>query len=208
VTDRTSVPAPGRRGWRWRIVALLAVVAVMGGLPAIGTSLAVDDEPRPADAIVVTYSVMTHAGLAEVTRLYRAGLAPNVVLSDFESELMPEDRLQPTVRVELERLGVPATAIVAIDVTPSSEIAEAQALRRLFAERGWRSAIVLMREVRARRAQYTLRAAFRGQSLDLMMHPLPAPRVDLARWWTTRDGVNAIMNEWPRLIYYGVRGRY
>jgi hypothetical protein len=36
---------------------------------------------------------------------------------------------------------------------------------------------------------------------------VPPPDFDLDRWWQTRQGVNAIANEVPRLVYYFVRGR-
>jgi uncharacterized SAM-binding protein YcdF (DUF218 family) len=190
-------------------VLLAVVVAIPLWLPTLGTALVVRDELRPADAIVATYSVMNYWGLPEVSRLYAAGLAPVVVLSDFEYDVLAEARVQPSMRRELARQGVPEAAVVAIGgETPTSELDEAVALRALFDARGWRSAIVVTREYRALRTRGALGGVFRGRPVELRMHSVPVPGVDLARWWTSRFGVNSVMNEWARVFYYGARGRY
>jgi hypothetical protein len=190
------------------LVLLLALAAPLW-MPAIGTSLAVQDEVRPADAIVATYAVMTNWGLPEVARLHGIGMAPLVVLSDFESDVLPENRLQPAMLRELARLGVPEAAMVPLPgETPTSESEEAEALRALFEARGWQSGIVVTRHYRGLRTRSTLRGTFRGRRVELMVRGVPAPGVDLGRWWTNRDGVNVIMNEWPRVLYYAARGRF
>src|SRR5205809_726100 len=71
-----------------------------------------------------------------------------------------------------------------------------------------RPADAIVGNYRGLRTRLTMRGAFRGQPVDLMVRSVATPRLDLAHWWTNRDGVNVLMNEWPRLIYYGARGRY
>lgn len=210
-----STEAPARRVVLARpvvglVVALLLLAAAAPlWLPAVGTSLAVEDELRPADALVATYAVMNNWALSEVARLHAAGVAPLVVLSDFESDVLPENRLRPAMRRELGRLGVPEAAMVALPgSTPTSELEEVLALRALFDERGWRSGIVVTRHYRGLRTRGTMRGAFGDRPVELMIRGVPAPRVDLARWWTNRDGVNVVMNEWPRVLYYAARGRF
>lgn len=201
-----------RAAWSPRLAVLLVLlVAVALGIrlwaPLLGTALRVSDPPQPADAIVMTYAAMTEPGVDETLRLYRDGWAPIVVLSDFEMDNLA-GRLGPFGRRALLARGVPESALIDLEPTPTSEFEEAAALRRLFDQRGWRSALVVSTEYRTLRTLNTLRGAFRGADADFAMRPVPVTNLDLARWWTNRFGVNAVMNEWPRLLYYAARGRF
>ncbi|MBI2940135.1 MAG: YdcF family protein [Chloroflexi bacterium] len=214
-------PAGGsgpQRPARWRAiriaVVLVALALVVGSTwwchPVIGTALAVRDEPRPADAIVMTYSAMIRAGVDEVDHLYHAGFAPYVVLSDFPTEVigLDTDHLQPLARRALVARGVPDEALASVEGLPTSQYQEAVGVRDLFVRRDWRSALVVATELRMRRTLATYRGVLGEQGIELIARPIPVRNVDLRRWWTTREGVSAVVNEWPRVLYYLARGRY
>jgi uncharacterized SAM-binding protein YcdF (DUF218 family) len=208
-----SVSAPARRSPAGLVAALaLAAALVVGSawLPTVGTTLAAEAELRPADAIVLTYAaMMVPEGLVEAERLYRGGWAGTIALSDFQIEQRgwDFDRLEPLTRRRLVRRGIPADALVSLPSVPAHEVGEAQALRDLFAARGWRSVLLVVRDYRTLRTTATLRHAIGDGAIDLIPRPVPEPDVDLARWWTTPAGLSAVANEWPRLVYYRVRGR-
>jgi uncharacterized SAM-binding protein YcdF (DUF218 family) len=204
-----------RRQW-WRTglaVVALAVVALAWRstwLPAVGTALAAREDPRPADVIVMTYgAMMSPDGVAEAERLYRAGWAGTIALSDFKIDQRgwAFDRLQPITRRRLTLRGVPEAAIVEVPGTPDNELEEALALRSIFAERGWRRALLVARDYRLLRTTGTLRQAMAADGVELIPRPVQESSVDLARWWTTADGVSAVANEWPRVLYYRLLGR-
>ena len=153
--------------------------------------------------------MMVPEGPLEAERLYRAGWAGTIALSDFQIEQRgwDFDHSQPLTRRRLVRRGVPENAIVVLPTQPSHEFGEAQALRDLFETRGWRSALLVVRDYRTLRTTEALRRAIGTGVVDLIPRPIHEPDVDLSRWWTTQAGVVAVTNEWPRLVYYRLLGR-
>ncbi|HEV8633143.1 MAG TPA: hypothetical protein VG370_02715 [Chloroflexota bacterium] len=191
------------------MVALAALAASAVWLPALGNALTARAEPRRADAIVLTYAaMMLPEGLDEAEELYRAEWAPTIVLSDFRIEQRgwDTDRLQPIARRRLLRRGIPETALVEIAPVPAHELNEAELLRDLFAARGWGSILLVVRDYRTLRTTATLRRVAGAARLDLIPRPVQAPDVSLSTWWTTREGVAAVTNEWPRIGFYRLRG--
>lgn len=189
---------------------LVVALAVMWPLwlPAVGTALVIERPPEPSDAVLLTYSGMIRAGIDETAGLVLAAHAPLVVVSNFPIDLAD---LELTARQRLTRdalvaRGVPAAAIVALARLPTSEDEEAQAVAQLTRERGWRRLLVVALDYRMRRTLGTLAGAL-GPAVDLVPRPVRARDIELAHWWTHREGINAVLNEWPRLAYYWARRR-
>jgi uncharacterized SAM-binding protein YcdF (DUF218 family) len=193
---------------RLALAALVAFAAAALWLPALGSSLTARAEPRRADAIVLTYgAMMLPEGLDEAEALYRDGWAQRIVLSDFQIEQREwdTDHVQPIARRRLLRRGIPESALLPLAPAPTNELNEAAQLRDLFADNGWESALLVVRDYRALRTILTLRRAS-GAELDLIPRPVPAPDISLSTWWTTPEGVAAVTNEWPRIAFYRLMG--
>src|SRR5262249_11227131 len=152
-------------------VALVGVAAATAWLPGLGVALERKGEPRSVDAIVLTYgAMMTPSGIAEADRLYRAGWANVIVLSDFHPQERAWDGgyLRPLVRRQLLRRGVPDAALLDLGPLPDNESEEASVLRDLFAARGWHSALLVARDYRVRRTVASINRATAPGSIDLI----------------------------------------
>jgi len=200
------------------LVLLAALVLVVGPAlaPLAGTFLVVDDPPRQADVAFVTYGALVHAGIDETARLYRDGLTPRVVLSDFALDVAGIDergRKELATRALVER-GVPADAISALPQMPANEDSESRLFADLAVREGWQRVLVVARDYRMRRTIASLGGALRDRGeRDLIARSVPtegesAGGLDWSRWWDDRISASAVLNEWPRLAYYAARGRF
>jgi hypothetical protein len=215
-----------RRGSGRRRVRLAAGIAgaamvMLAAFPvaarSVGTFLIASEPAAPADATLLTYSVnsfnrptMRRAALAEAARRYRDGDSPHVLLGVFLSDdpefnaLTPE-RTQIAIG-HLTRGGVPRSAIEVLPAV-TGEHEEALALGAAAAGRGWQRVVVFAPEVRSRRTQGAHKHVGKAIGLEVRVVALDDPDLPLDRWWHTGDGVAAVANEYPRLLYYFVRGR-
>ena len=76
----------------------------------------------------------------------------------------------------------------------SSEREEAQRVREAVEKKGWRPVVAYAGDVRALRTSVALRR--------VRVVALTNPLMRWDRWWETRPGVNAVWNEWPRVVFY------
>ena len=201
----------------WLVVLVVVLLLLAPAVaPLAGTFLVVDDPPRRADVAFLTYGALVHAGVDEAASLYRDGLAPRLVVSDFALDVagIDERGRQALATRALVESGVPAEAIMALPAMPASEDAEARLFADLAARQGWQRILVVARDYRMRRTLAVLGGALRGRGdRDLIARPIPtegetAGGVDWSRWWADRVSANAVMNEWPRLAYYAALGRF
>jgi hypothetical protein len=175
----------------------------------LGTVLIVSDPPAPADATYLTYGVsIRRAALDEAIARYRSGDGPRVLIGALRSRdaayyIVPHSS-------ELARQYVVDGGVLAQDVevlpSVSSELEEAQRLRDALAGRGWRRVVVYVLDLRARRSAGTLKRAAAPTGVELRVVAVRDVEVRLERWWESREGLNAVYNEYPRLAYYWLRG--
>jgi uncharacterized SAM-binding protein YcdF (DUF218 family) len=206
-----------RRALRWgAIVVVLALVIAFGHAPAfrwLGTALVVEDDVKPADAIVVLAGGIP-AREAAAAALYRQGLAPRVVVSN---QLTPprvnelirmgirEHDFQGESRLVLERHGVPSAAIVL--VREPVEITETE-LRRVglvAQERGWRRVILVTSPQHSRRVKLVWeRQAPSG--IEGLVALAPEDGIEVDGWWRKRREAEAVLHEYLGLaaLYLGI----
>lgn len=137
--------------WVGRTVALVVVAAlvIVGGTAARVWWTARQDERPRSDAILVLGASQANGRpntilryrLAHATRLYRAGVAPRIVTV---GGARPGDRYSEAEAGArwLVANGVPR-ARVAIVPEGADTLASLRAVRRLFARRGWHSAVIV-----------------------------------------------------------------
>lgn len=129
------------------------------------------DQPRPADAILVLGGTASAQRYLTGLELAADGLAPTLVLSN---PYRPRD---PVLDALCERQQ-PGFAVVCFAPEPRTTLGEGRELRRLAAESGWRSVIVVTSTSHVSRARYIIGKCFDG---ELIMVGTPA-RLSIAGW--------------------------
>jgi len=189
-------------------VALAAVGAA--ALLAAGRMLVVADPlPPRADAIVILGGSIPDRTLAAAD-LYRAGLAPRVVVTrevartgqaalDARGVRLPEDD-ELTVTA-LRGLGVPSRAIVVLRRRGISTDSEARTIARWACTHRLRRVVVVTSRAHSRRARLILRQAL-GPGIALAMHPSRYDAFAAARWWRVRRDAKIVLSEYEKLANY------
>ncbi len=188
------------------MLSLLFLVALLFGiyvfrhalLRAAGGFLVVSDEPAAADAILVlgddNYQAERSAGAAE---LYRGHWAPVVVASG--RYLRPYASMAQLMQRDLTERGVPAAAVVVFAHSARSTREEAQALRKLAAERHWRHVLVVTSNYHTRRTRYIFRRVWPGDS-EVRVIAAADSGYDPRSWWQDRGSTKLFFYEAVGLI--------
>ena len=203
------------RGLAVAALVVIALVVVGHGpvLRLIGRALVVEDPVAKADAIVVVAGG-TPSREEAAARLFREGLAPDVVLSN---QFTP-DRVRQLItmgarrfdyqgesRVVLEQRGVPAQAIVALSQPVKTKEAELKVVGEAARSRGWRRVILVTSPQHSRRVKLVWS---RQAPADIESIVRVAEDDDFldGDWWRKRREAEAILHEYLGLaaIYLGI----
>lgn len=201
------------------MAAAVAILLIAGplrlALPLIARPLVTDDPPRTADLIVVeitenpSYSAIRHAG-----DLFRAGIAPRVAATRYRqnARLDAAGIVLPPVfdrvlALYWEAAGVPADHIVSIPVEVGDPVTwtTARQVAAYCARANDRRVIVVGAPFHSRRSALAYHAAFSARGLDVSVSPAWSG-LTTSNWWKTKDGVLTVGQEWPKLLWYRVRG--
>jgi uncharacterized SAM-binding protein YcdF (DUF218 family) len=197
-----------------RIVLLtvigLVVVATLTHqiwLASIGSVLVTHDDLGPSDVIVVLAGNSPFRARHAET-LYARGLAPRVIVSN---EPLSSHGVQTTWlelrRVGLVRLSIPDDAIVPIPEISDSTYEEALHSRDIMLAHGWRSAILVTDPFHMRRATLTYRQVFDAAGLVVLASPADGSKYGVDDWWTDRNAIMRVGQEYLKLGYYVATGR-
>ncbi|MGO9640480.1 MAG: YdcF family protein [Candidatus Acidiferrales bacterium] len=184
-----------------RLITILVLVCLVAGLYLLrhpilrlaGDFWVVEDSLAPSDAIIVlgddNYSGDRAARAAE---LYRMGLAPRIVASG--RMLRPYAGIAEFIEHDLESDGVPAAAIVRFPNHAANTREEAEALRTLVAERGWRRILVVTSNYHTRRSRFIFNHVMPS---DITVRIASARDLDYdpASWWHHRQSLKLFLHE-------------
>jgi uncharacterized SAM-binding protein YcdF (DUF218 family) len=189
------------------VLLVLAVVTRQTWLTAVGEGLVARDDVASADVIVVLAGNSPFRARHAET-LYARGLAPNVIISN---EPLSSHGVQ-TTWLELRRHGlvqltIPDQAIVPIPEISDSTYDEALRSREIMQTRGWRSAILVTDPFHMRRALLTFRQAFEPAGLAVAASPADGSKYGVDNWWTDRNAIMRVAQEYLKLGYYLATGR-
>jgi uncharacterized SAM-binding protein YcdF (DUF218 family) len=198
-----------------RRIALLAVVVLLvltyvtrqTWLSAAGDVLVAHDDLAPSDVIVVLAGNSPFRARHAET-LYAHGLAPHIIISN---EPLSSHGVQ-TTWLELRdhglvHLAIPDGAIVPIPEISDSTYEEALRSREIMQARGWRSAILVTDPFHMRRAVLTFRQAFDPAGLTVAASPAEGSKYGVDNWWTDRNAIMRVAQEYLKLGYYLALGR-
>ena len=190
-------------------LALLAILVVtrQSWLTAMGDVLVARDELWPADVIVVLAGNSPFRARHAET-LYARGLAPHVIISN---EPLSSHGVQTTwmdLREKgLVHLAIPDDAIVPIPEISDSTYEEAGYSRNIMLERGWKTAILVTDPFHMRRAVMTFRQALEPTGLRVVASPAEGSKYGVDNWWTDRNAIMRVAQEYLKLGYYVIQGR-
>jgi uncharacterized SAM-binding protein YcdF (DUF218 family) len=168
-------------------------------LRAAGEFWVVDELPEAADAVVVLGDDNFSGDRAtRAAELYHRGLAPRVVASG--RQLRRNAGLAELIGHDLIERGVPAALVIRFPHTAENTREEAQALRRVVLERGWRRVLVVTSNYHTRRTRYIFGRIFPP---EVQVRVVAARDVgyDPRNWWESRLGTKLFFFE---LVAYPV----
>lgn len=188
----------------WGALSLLAVIFGGALLLTAGWWLPVEDEPAPADAIVLLAGDSRRAVCA--ADLYLRGLAPVIYTARPRNE--PDEPLRslglPAVPEEERTLqalllkGVPREAVRQYGQDLVSTVDEGEHLARELPP-GAKTLLVVTSPHHCRRAKLILSRLLPGRTL--LFVPPPYERFE-RKWWTDQTSARHVVSETAKFVFY------
>jgi uncharacterized SAM-binding protein YcdF (DUF218 family) len=158
----------------------------------------VNDGPAYSDAIVVLGDDNYGGDRAvRAAELFKAGWAPRVVASG--RFLRPYATVAELEEHDLRDDGVPQDAIIRFEQHAIDTKEEAEALRQLILQRGWKRILVVTSNYHTRRARYICARTFPAGTV-LRVVPAADSEYDPNHWWETRRGLVIFSHEFVGMI--------
>lgn len=183
-----------RGGILFRLLALVAICGFVGIfyllwhplLRAAARFWIVQDRIEPADIIIVIGDDDFTADRAkQAAALFHAGWAPQILASG--RMLRPYASIADYMARDLESDGVPPSAILRFSHRADDTRDEAEGLRVLAGQKGWRRILLVTSNYHTRRARYIFRKVLPA-SIRLEIASAPDSDFDPATWWESRRG--------------------
>jgi uncharacterized SAM-binding protein YcdF (DUF218 family) len=199
------------------LIALAAALVIFREplLRQLGSMLVVQDPDAPADAIVVLSGSLPDRILHAVD-LYKAGLAPQIILTR-EVELPGLTQLRARgveipERHEINRsiarqLGVPDEAMVTIEQRAASTMTEVAALLPELRGRGIRSILLVTSKTHTRRAALIF-ATLSGGDIEVRVSPTPYDPFTPDDWWKRREITRRVLTEYGKWFTFLLADRW
>jgi uncharacterized SAM-binding protein YcdF (DUF218 family) len=202
---------------RWLpTLAFALTAAAAGAFLLAGRFLVVADPlPRSADAIVVLAGSIPDRVL-EAADLYRAGVAPRVVVTREQLRraeavlhargVILAESDQETLAA-LHRLGVPEGATRRLVRRNTSTESEAATIARWACRHRLRRLVAVTSRAHTRRARLILARAL-GPRVALAVRPSRYDRFRAGRWWRNRRDAKTVLDEYEKLAHFWLRERW
>ncbi|MBI4517477.1 MAG: YdcF family protein [Deltaproteobacteria bacterium] len=210
-----------RRHW---LIWLAAVVAAAGlsayaNRQAVLTRVAqrlIADEPRVAADAIVVISGSVPDRMLEGVALYRAGLAPLIVLTreseppgmaalrSLGGDIPSSHGLNISIATQL---GVPRSAIITADGIASSTRREASLIVDFLQQAGIRRALLVTSKLHSYRAGLTFRA-IGGARVQFVVCASRYDPFDPASWWRDRMQARRVVFEYQKLMLFQLWERW
>ncbi len=190
----------------WGLVCLLVLLVGGGALLTAGWWLPVDDELKPADALVLLGGDPRRA--VHAADLYLKGLAPVIYtcrpLNESQEPLCSlglfcereEDRTLQALLLK----GVPRQSVVLYGQDTMSTVNEGELLAKLLGPEV-KTVIVVTSPHHCRRAKLILSRLLPGR--ELLFSPPPYERFE-RKWWTDQTSARHVIIESAKFLFYFV----
>jgi uncharacterized SAM-binding protein YcdF (DUF218 family) len=155
--------------------------------------LVVEDKLEKSDAIILLSDDNFYADRAtRAAELYRQNLAATVVASGIR--LRPYAGISELMTHDLIERGVPKERIVPFPQDADDTREEAEALKTLVAQKGWKSVIIVTSNYHTRRARYIFRKVF-PSDVKIAMASARDADFDPSNWYQHRRAVKRFQHE-------------
>lgn len=198
----SNAPSGAQRGGIFtRLVFLIFFAAILFGiylfrvpiLQACGHFWISEDAPGPADAIMILGDDNLQGERANrAAELYRAHWAPHIVASG--RPLRPYLSIPDLMRRDLVQRGVPDSAIVSYPRPVGNTREEAEALRQLAVERGWKHVLVVTSNYHTRRSRFIFYRVW-PNNFEFRIISAHDSEFDPDSWWRSREGMKLVFHE-------------
>jgi uncharacterized SAM-binding protein YcdF (DUF218 family) len=182
-------------------LALLCLTIYLARHPLLrfaGQELVVEDAIEKSDAIIILSDDNFYADRAtRAAELYRQNLAPTVVASGIR--LRPYAGIVELMTHDLTERGVPKEHIVPFPQDADNTREEADALKILVLQKGWKRVIIVTSNYHTRRARLIFRKVFPAD-VQVEMASARDGDFDPANWYEHRRAVKRFWHEVSGLL--------
>ena len=171
----------------------------------------VEDHPlQKSDLIVCLGGSNIERGL-ETADVYNKGFAPRIFMAREKPEegyaLLKErgvdyPETNDLLKTLLQNLGVSQTAIITNDTVVDSTWEEAEVVRDVVKNGGYRSIIVVTSPFHSRRAWVTYRKVFEDMDTQIRMRCSKYSSYNPEEWWKSRRFLRTVTIEYQKFGYY------
>ena len=203
------------RGLR-KLLAIAGVLLAVGAFFSLGHMIVATDPVQPAEAVFVLGGSRVNRSM-EAVRLYREGMVRRILRSRGGADHEEAELARQGIHVPndadmmrdllVNRIGLPATAVVILPVVVDNTAQEAEAIRSMAQAERWTRLIVITDRASTRRAGFIFRRAL-GDGVQVMVTCNRNEGYVPGRWWATRLSFRSTFYEVPKLIvtWLGLRG--
>jgi len=201
--------------WKWSFLILFILYFIITAyriplLVQLGEYLIVEHEPQKADLIVCLGGPGVANALAAVDA-FQKGLAPHLFKA---KEVEPDGIEYLKAKIEdyptesdlftmiTEGFGIPREVIISPEQRVGSTLEEANLLRTVALDKGYRSLILVTSLTHSRRAYLTFRRVFKDSKVNLISLPSHYQQFSPKDWWKKRSFTKELIIEYQKLIYY------
>lgn len=198
------------------IIVAVAVIQLIAShqsiLKALGEYLIFQQSPpQQADVIVILANwedtiIRVRAG----ADLYKGELAKKIFVPRMQQMAgleeikklginIPENR--DLVMTILQGLGVPPDAIATSAQEVTNTWDEAQEVRSLVEQKGYKSVVLVTSKYHSRRAYLIFQDALEGKATVISV-PSPYDSSDPESWWKRNEDAKKVLMEYPKLLIY------
>jgi uncharacterized SAM-binding protein YcdF (DUF218 family) len=204
---------------RWIVLAFIVIYMLIAYfhapiLTGMGKYLVVAHSPEKSDLIVCLMGSNVERGLSTADA-YKMEFAPRIFITsetppDGASVLMERGLNYPENKdlllMLLKGLGVPRDALLISDQSAGSLFEEAELVKKVVEERGYRSIIVITSPTHSRRAWLTLRKVFRGdENIRILVIPSTYSNFKPEDWWKKGPYSQEVIAEYGKLIFNSLK---
>jgi len=177
-------------------LALLCLAIYLARHPLMrlaGEGLVVEDQLEKSDAIILLSDDNFYADRAtRAAELYRQSLAPTVVANGVR--LRPYAGISELMTHDLVERGVPKERVVPFPQDADNTREEAEALKGLVRQKGWKRVIIVTSNYHTRRARYIFRKVF-PQDIKVAVASARDADFDPSNWYEHRRAVKRFGRE-------------
>ena len=151
------------------------------------------DPPAPSDLLVVLGGGSKER-LTTVIELYRAGLAPAILITDGAG--FPDEEMS-----YLEKQGVPARSLIPPLRPATSTYEDALSIKQVVVRKKFKSVLVVTSPYHCRRARMILERVVGSAGVRVAVTPSISLYMDKEHWWRSHQGWITVSGEFPKLLW-------